>query len=207
MSDDPNQKTTLNAHLDSQGHLPGAEEADELVERLLKSIYEEDEPGHTFTDVALTYRPARDSDYTDAARRSSADGRQYGRVKPEIGFQEYWHPIGAPLPVVCFKMTEASGHSEWWSETVHPRLVASGQNEVMKHLARFLYYEIRDVTSQLTKLLQWLSVARKQDALDATWPVRMSEEPGQEWDADPEDPVPDVEGEPTVPTAGDLFDI
>ncbi|PQJ26757.1 hypothetical protein BSZ35_19100 [Salinibacter sp. 10B] len=200
-----NEEPTLDDLLNEQAHLPSAQEADELVTRLLEDIYDQQESGHHFVDVAFTYRPARGNDYLKIEDRRRAGGLQYGRVKPTIGFQPYWHPVHAPIPVVAFKMVEESGYSEWWTETVHPRLVAGGREEVMKHLAEWLYHEIHEATTQLSKLLQWLSVTREAGTLAQTWPVQMHQTPGDEWDVDPDDRVPRIGMEEGDEPAKDVF--
>lgn len=197
---------TFDDLLDEQGHLPDVQTTDELVSRLLADVYGQEEDGHSFTEVALTYRPPRGADYETIKNRPSAGGLQYGRVKPAIGSQEFWHPINAPLPVVAFKCKEENGHVERWTKPVHPRLVAAGREEVMKHLASWLYHEIHETTAQLTKLLRWLSVTREEGTLPTTWPCRMNDTPGEEWDVDSGDRVPAVGREEKALPAEQRFD-
>ena len=116
---DEQEPLTFDDYLDEKGHLPDASEADRLVERLSEIVYDEERPGFEYTDVALTYRPARGSDYERIVNRERAGGLQYGRVKPTIGFQKFWHPILAPIPVVAFKREDGE-HTEWMTKTVHP---------------------------------------------------------------------------------------
>lgn len=128
---------TFNDLLDEQGHLPDVQTSDKLWERLLQEVYGQDETGHHFTEVALTYRPPRGHDYKTIEDRTSAGGLQYGRVKPEIGFQEFWHPINAPLPVVAFKCKEEGGHRLVDKNRSSPpgRSGARGGHEVPRRVA------------------------------------------------------------------------
>lgn len=203
MSDDPK---TFDDLLDALGHLPSVYEADELTDTLEGVIYDSDENPHSFTTVVLTYRPPRGNDYERVVSRPQAGGLQYGRVQPTVGVQRFWHPVHAPIPVVAFRVNEKSGHTEWWTRTVHPRLVAAGREAVMEHVARWLYHEIHDTASTLINLLQWLSVTREEVTLSTRWPTQMNTEPGQEWDVDPEDRVPDIGDEERAEPARKRFD-
>jgi len=194
---DEKDRPTFNDYLDDEGHLPDTSEADRLVERLHQTVYDEEESGFEYTDVALTYRPARGSDYERIVNREKTGGLQYGRVKPTIGFQKFWHPIFAPIPVVAFEYEDGE-RTEWLTKTVHPRLVAGGRDAVMEHLAHYLFHETHDATARLSRMFQWLAVLREGGRISMEWPKRMNEEPGSEWDADPDDRIPSIGLEETT---------
>jgi hypothetical protein len=201
---DEKDRPTFNDYLDDKGHLPDASEADRLVEHLSEIVYDEEGSGFAYTDVALTYRPARGSDYERIVNRERTGGLQYGRVKPTIGFQKFWHPILAPIPVVTFKREDGE-HTEWVTETVHPRLVAGGRDEVMEQFAHWIFYEIHEMTAHLSKMLQWLAVARENERISTEWPKRMNEEPGSEWGADPDDRIPSIGSEETAQKVSERY--
>jgi len=201
---DEKDRPTFNDYLDDEGHLPEASEADRLVEHLSEIVYDEEESGFEYTDVALTYRPARESDYERIVNREKTGGLQYGRVKPTIGFQKFWHPILAPIPVVAFKYEDGE-HTEWWTKTVHPRLVAGGRDEVMKHFAHWIFHEVHDMTARLSKMLQWLAVVRENGRISTEWPKQMNKEPGSEWDADPDNRIPSIGSEETAPKVSERY--
>jgi hypothetical protein len=202
---DEQERPTFDDFLDTDPSLPSAIEADKLIDHLLRAVYDQEERGYVFTDVALTYRPPEDHDYDQIKNRAEAGGLQYGRVTPDIGFQPYWHPTNAPIPVVAFKWKEESGHTEWWTRTVHPRLVASGREEVMEVLVSWLTHEVRDTTARLERLLHWTSVLQETETLETMWPAQMNTEPGEEWDVEPNDHVPSVGDEEQLKRASERF--
>lgn len=201
---DEQEPLTFNDYLGDEGHLPDVSEADRLVEHLSEIVYDEEGPGFTYTDVTLTYRPAQGSDYERTVNRKKAGGLQYGRVKPTIGFQKFWHPILASIPVVAFKR-EYGEDTEWVTKTVHPRLVAGGRDEVMEHLAHWIFHEVHDMTARLSRMLQWLAAVRENGRISTVWPKRMNKEPGSEWDADPDDLIPSIGSEETAPKVSERY--
>jgi hypothetical protein len=175
---------------------------------LLRVVFDQEERRHVFTDVALTYRPPEGHDYDQIKNRAEAGGLYYGRVSPDIGIDPFWHPINAPIPVVVFKYKNDSGSTgstEWWTKTVHPRLVAGGREEVMEALVSWLTFEVRDTTAKLQKLLQWTSVLQETETLETKWPTQMNTEPGEEWDVGSNDLVPPVGDEEQLKPASEHF--
>jgi len=207
MSDEP-EPPTFDDFLDTDPSLPSVIGADKLVDHLLRVVFDQEERGHVFTDVALTYRPLGGHDYDQIRNRAEAGGLHYGRVTPDIGIDPFWHPINAPIPVVAFKYEDDSGSTgptEWWTKTVHPRLVAGGREEVMEALVAWLTHEIRETTAKLENLLYWASVLQETETLETTWPVQMNTEPGEEWDVEPNDLVPPVGDEEQLKRASERF--
>jgi hypothetical protein len=204
----PQTETTTGAippiadFIDEQGHLPSYTETDELISILLKALYDEDEPGFWYEDVKLTWVPVRSFMIEDT--RTTGRGRQV-RINPEIGAGRLWHPRGAFLPAVAFKLVEDKGHSEWSTETLHPRIVAAGPAAVHENVAGWIYHAITGQHEHLDGYLKKLQALREVDELTWMWPQGLDVEPGSTWDADPSDYLPAVGDEEKTTKAGELY--
>lgn len=218
MSNDPNSEKvtreptdevqddvpTVDDFLEQMGHLPGYQETNELIGTLLKQLHDQDEAGFWFTDVKLTWIVVRH--FKVQKTRMKGNGGMEVRLKPAIGFHDFWYPHGAPVPALAFKMQETdSEHSEWWTEIIHPRLVAAGPEHVNRHIADWIFHRIREQDGHLDTLLKKLRALRDAGQLSWTWPQCFDVEPGRGWGADPDDRVPAVSAEEPSPIVGQLY--
>lgn len=97
------------------------------------------------------------------------DDVTHARLQCSLTGESFWLPLHTPVPAVAFRYEDE--RTEEWTEVVHPRLVAAGQEQVMRALVAWIREKILETSAKLEFMLRRLKCLRHQDVLQIEWPV------------------------------------